>query len=129
MTNWSDANNWIDLVDHVWIGLVWIATVTIPALIALKGTRKGLKKITDQVVNGHEDAPPLRADVNKVIARQSDVIKHQNELSEKVDLLIVGVADLREGLLDEEARHRSSVREMRDDFDRKFSDLLQRLLK
>lgn len=129
MTNWSDANDWIDLIDHAWIGLAWIATVTIPALIALKGTRKGLKKITDQVVNGNDDAPPLRADVDKVIARQSDIIKHQNELSEKVDLLIVGVADLREGLLDEEARRRSSVREMREDFDRKFSDMLQRLLK
>lgn len=113
---WTDVQNWLDLVDHLWIGIVLIAAAAIPAIISARN-HKGIKNIQHQVVNGHKD--PLRSDLDKVITAL-------NDMSHKVDSISHGVTSLREELLHEESRRRSSVAELRDDFDRKMAQVLER---
>lgn len=84
--NWYDAQNWLDLVDHAWYGLVLIAVAAVPAYFARKNheaiqtiNRKAdthheaiqtVNRKTDTLVgnvqNGHTE--PLRADVDRAIA-------------------------------------------------------------
>ena len=63
MPSWSDAQNWLDIIDHLWIGFVVILTAGIPSWFAARNGRS-IKKVTDQVVNGHKT--PLRADVDGI---------------------------------------------------------------
>ena len=102
---WTDVQNWLDLIDHFWIGFVLIAVAAVPSWFAAKNG-KGIQKIQDQVVNGHKS--PMRSDLDLVI--------------EKLDTL-------REELSEEENRRREGIRELREELDRKFSDLLQRFIR
>ena len=117
MNNWTDAQTWLDLIDHIWIGLVLIAVAAVPALMSARN-HSGIKKIQDQVVNGHTE--PMRNDLDKVIKAISDQ-------STKVDSISHSLTSLREELLQEEIRRRSGITELREDFDRKFTQLAQRL--
>lgn len=114
--NWSDAQNWIDILDHVWIGLVAICVAGIPAYFSARN-HQGIKKIQDQVVNGHKS--PMRLDLDRVIETLA-------EMGGKVDIISHGVTNLREELMQEETRRRTSIQELRDDFDRKISQVLDR---
>ena len=120
MIQWTDAQDWIDLIDHIWIGLVLIAIAVLPALISSRKTNQGIKKIQDQVVNGHTD--PLRSDLDKVIQKL-------NETSNKVDLISSDVQYLRTELGKEEGRRVVSDNELRDDFDRRFTEVLRKFIK
>lgn len=121
MTDFADVNDWMDLVGNVWIGLVLIAVAAIPAFISAKNSR-GIKRIQDQVVNGHKDAPPLREDLDKVIVQLS-------ETAAKVDSISADLTSMRLELSREEGRREVSDKELRDDFDKKFFDLFQRYIK
>ena len=116
MNAWTDVQNWLDLLDHIWIGLVLIAVAAVPSFMSARN-HAGIKKIQDQVVNGHEE--PLRNDLDKVIKALSDQ-------SEKVDSISHGLTSLREELIQEEIRRRSGITELRDDFDRKLSQITRR---
>lgn len=116
---WTDVQNWLDLLDHVWIGLVLIACTVIPGIISAR-TNRGVKRIQDQVVNGHKD--PLRKDLDRVIASLSD-------MGQKVDSISHSITNLRDELAEEEDRRRSSIRELREDFDKKFTDMLARFIR
>lgn len=113
---WTDAQNWLDLLDHIWIGLVLIAVAAVPAIMSAKN-HSGIKKIQDQVVNGHKE--PLRNDLDKVIRALS-------EQSDKVDSISHGLTSLREELIQEEVRRRSGITELREDFDRKMEQIAKR---
>lgn len=116
MNAWTDVQNWLDLLDHIWIGLVLIAVAAVPALMSARN-HTGIKKIQDQVVNGHKE--PLRNDLDKVIKAISDQ-------SDKVDFISHSLTSLREELLQEEIRRRAGISELRDDFDRKFTQMARR---
>lgn len=102
---WTDVQNWLDLIDHIWIGLIMIAVAAIPSFFAHRNS-KGIQKIQDQVVNGHKS--PMRSDLDRVI-EAIETISHR--------------------LTEEESRRREEVRELREELDRKFSDLLQRFIR
>lgn len=119
MNNWTDVENLLDLIDHIWIGLVLIAVAAVPALLSARN-HSGIKKIQDQVVNGHKE--PLRNDLDKVI-------KALEENSHKVDAISHGLTNLREELIQEEGRRRSGIQELRDDFDRRLDNLSERFIK
>lgn len=121
MTNFSDINSWMDVIGNFWVGFVLIAVAAVPVIFSAKNAR-GIKSIQDQVVNGHKDAPNLREDLDKVIRALVDN-------SKKVDAISHGLTSLREELIQEEGRRRSSVHELREDFDRRFSDLAHRFIK
>jgi len=119
VNNWTDVENLLDLIDHIWIGLVLIAVAAIPAFFSARN-HSGIKKIQDQVVNGHKE--PLRNDLDKVIKALSDT-------SEKVDNIAMGLNGLREELFLEEGRRRSNIKELREDIDRKFGEVAERFIK
>jgi len=101
--NWTDAENWLDLIDHLWIGLVLIAVAAVPSYFAARN-HQTIKKIEGQVVNGHKDAPPLRADLDKAITA--------------IESLAHDVHGLRTDLAMEEDRRRQQIDELRKDVDR-----------
>lgn len=117
MNTWTDVQNWLDLLDHIWIGLVLIAVAAVPALMSARN-HNGIKKIQDQVVNGHKE--PLRTDLDRVIVALE-------ENSKKIDLISNGLNGLRDELMYEEERRRSSIVELRSDFDRSIDNLSQRI--
>ena len=97
--NWTDAQDWIDIVDHIIIGLVIVLAAGVPAWISAK-THKSLKTetkvIRDQLVNGHSTA--LREDVDRAIAA--------------IETLSHDVRGLRADLMTEEERRRRDVADL-----------------
>ena len=75
--NWYDAQNWLDLVDHAWYGLVLIAVAAVPAHFARKNHEaiQTVNRKTDTIVgnvqNGHTE--PLRADLDRAIQAVDDL--------------------------------------------------------
>ena len=105
-TNWIDVDSWMDVAANIWVGLVVIAVAAIPGYMAARKNHKGIKEIRDQVVNGHADAPPLRTDLDRVIA--------------SLTALTQDVHGLRRDLADEENRRRDHIAELRDELNRKI---------
>jgi hypothetical protein len=107
---WTDAQNWLDILDHVWIGLVVIGAAVIPSLFAARNGRnirrvsEQVSGVTAQVVNGHADAPPLRVDLDRAITA--------------IEQLGRDVHGLRTDLAAEEDRRRQQIAEVRDDVER-----------
>lgn len=105
MPNWTDASSWIDILDHFLIGVIAIGLALIPAF----ATRSKLKNIEGQVVNGHKDKPPLRADLDEAI----EVIKR---LEAKVDKVESKVDDLTSDISDERSERRKAISNEREDW-------------
>lgn len=114
-----NVDDWLDLVSYLWIGIVAIAVAAIPAYYSRSNSRKlqeieaQSKDIRDQVVNGHKNAPPLRADLDRVI--------------QSLDRLVAEVDAVRTDLTDEHAERRSQIRELREDVNARFTALNRRL--
>lgn len=100
--NWTDAENWIDILDHIWIGLVVIVAAVVPSVFAARNHR-GIRDIKDQVVNGHKDAPPMRADLDRAI--------------QAIDDLGTEVRGLRADLLAESAHRRAQIHDLQDEIE------------
>jgi hypothetical protein len=101
-----NVDSWLDIIANIWIGLVVLALAIIPGWMAARKNTKGIKEIRDQVVNGHADAPPLRTDLDRVIA--------------SLDALAKDVTGLRRDIADEENRRRDQIAELRDEVNRKL---------
>lgn len=105
--NWYDAQNWLDILDHIWIGLVMIAVAGVPAYFAAR-SHKAIQTVNAKadtlvgnVQNGH--TVPLRADLDRVIAA--------------VDDLTQDVRGLRQDLAMEEDRRRNAVADLYTELD------------
>lgn len=68
--NWTDAETWIDILDHIWIGLVVIFAAGVPSWLAARN-HVSIKKVQDQVVNGH--TTPMRQDVDEIRDTLNDI--------------------------------------------------------
>lgn len=119
LDSFVNVDSWIDIVDHIWVGFVLIMVAAVPSIISARNN-KGIKRIESQVVNGHTD--PLRKDLDRVIDTLS-------ETSLKVDAISVRLNSLHEELLHEESLRRSSVADLRNDFDVRFSDIIKRFMR
>lgn len=97
--SWSDAQNWLDILDHIWIGLVVILAATIPSVMAARNHRS-LRDIKDQVVNSHPETN-LRDDLDRAIAAINDL---GNE-----------VRGLRSEMLAERANRRAEISDLQDE--------------
>jgi hypothetical protein len=102
-----NVDSWMDIIANLWVGIVVMAMAIIPGYMTGRKNHKGIKEIRDQVVNGHADAPPLRTDLDRVIA--------------SLDALAKDVTGLRRDLADEENRRRDHIAELRDEVNRKLS--------
>ena len=101
-----NVDSWLDIIANLWVGMVVLGLAVIPGYMAARKNHKGIKEIRDQVVNGHADAPPLRTDLDRVIA--------------SLDALAKDVTGLRRDLDDSENRRRDQIAELRDEVNRKL---------
>ena len=98
--NWTDAKDWVDLIDHIWIGFVVLAAAAIPSWMTARN-HKSIKDIKDQVVNGHEN--PMRFDLDRAIAA--------------IDALGEDVRRLRKDLMAEEDHRRVQIAGIYDELE------------
>ena len=63
-----NVDSWMDIIANLWIGIVVMALAVIPGYMAARKNHRGIQEIKNQVVNGHADSPPLRTDLDRVIA-------------------------------------------------------------
>jgi uncharacterized phage protein gp47/JayE len=89
--NWTDAKDVLDIVDHVLIGLVLIAVAAIPAWFSARN-HKQIKKVQDQVVNGHttrmrDDLDAIGGSIEEIRKSmqtvKSDVVDIRDELRQE----------------------------------------------
>lgn len=119
---WTDAQNWLDILDHVWIGLVVVGAAAIPSWLAARNHRS-IKDIKDQVVNGHAkepDAPKLRDDIDQMkfaMERWEPVLKSVPQLMHFVTKLSGQLSDMSERVLAEEEQRRLQISELRKELD------------
>lgn len=100
MNPWNNPDSWMDVVDHLWEGLVFLGVVAIPSWFAARN-HKGIRDIKNQVVNGHTS--PLRSDLDRAI--------------NAIDNLGVDVRGLRQDLAMEEDRRRTAVADLYSELD------------
>jgi outer membrane murein-binding lipoprotein Lpp len=103
MNGWFDPDTWMDVVSQF---LLMIGAIGIAILPSWYSTHKSLKKVTDQVVNGHGglNQPNLRQDVDRAIAA--------------IEALGADIHALRKDLHTERQARTSQVDDLRSDVDR-----------
>jgi hypothetical protein len=99
---WTDAQNWIDIVDHVWIGFVLIAVAGVPSWLTIRN-HKSIKEVSDSVNNR---PTALRDDLDEALqaiaALAHDVRALRLDLMAEGDRRRRDVADLEDRI----GRHR-----------------------
>lgn len=98
---WTDVENLLDLLDHVWIGIVLIVTAAVPSWLAARN-HKTLQTVKSNVVNGH--TVPMRADLDKALSA--------------IEALAHDVNGLRQDVAMEEDRRRQQINELREEVER-----------
>lgn len=93
-----DPENWLDVLTILAVALI----AAVPSWLAHRN-HKVVNEIKGQVVNGHKDAPPLRADLDRAIAA--------------IDALGEDVRLLRKDLMAEEAHRRLQITDLREELD------------
>lgn len=113
MNGWFNPDGWVDLVSQLLLIVGGLAIATVPTWLVAARSHKGVQRIEAQVINGHAGAPPLRADLDRVIAA--------------IDRLANDVTAIRRDLADEEARRRDHVTELREEVQRRISEIHRKL--
>lgn len=99
---------WLDALTIVLVA----AMTSLTSFFAIRAHRTS-EAIKAQVVNGHADSPPMRADLDRAIAA--------------IDQLGHEVRGIRQDMISEEQRRRSHIDELRQDVDRRFHELQKRI--
>lgn len=87
--NWTDAETWLDIIDHMWIGFVLIAVAGVPSWFAARN-HKSIKKVQDQVVNGHKT--PMREDLDKL---GENIISISKDIRQDMHFIKTELSDIR----------------------------------
>lgn len=101
MNGWFNPDSWMDIISQF---LLLIGALGIAIAPSWYTTQRALKKVTDQVVNGHAGKAPLREDLDRAIFA--------------IEALAHDVAALRADLHAERDSRRSQVDDLRSDVDR-----------
>ena len=104
MSDFPNPDSWLDILDHVWVGLVLLGVAAIPSLFAARN-HKGIQEVKNQVKNAH--TTNLRDDIDRAI--------------NAVEALGHDVRGIRTDLAAEEDRRRQQIRELRDDVERRLN--------
>ena len=104
MNDFPNPDSWLDILDHVWVGLVLLGVAAIPSLFAARN-HKGIQEVKNQVKNAH--TTNLRDDIDRAI--------------NAVEALGHDVRGIRTDLAAEEDRRRQQIRELRDDVERRLN--------
>jgi len=94
-TQWLEVNNWLDLIGNAWIGLVLIAVAAVPSWYARRNGQ-GIRKVQDQVVNGHKT--PMREDLDSVKETLHRMGEH---IREDMNFIKTELSDIRSDLRSE----------------------------
>ena len=98
MTEFYNPDSWMDVLDHIWIGLVLISVAAVPSWFAyrnhtkIQGVSDQVKGVAAQVVNGH--TTPMREDVDGIRSVLNDIRADQR-------LIKADVADIHSELRQE----------------------------
>lgn len=101
MNGWWNPDSWADVASQF---LMLAGAFLLAIAPSWYSTHKTLRKVTDQVVNGHKDAPPLRQDLDRAIAA--------------IEALGKDIHALRADLHDERQARTAQVDDLRNDVDR-----------
>jgi hypothetical protein len=99
-----NPDSWLDVATIIAVAII----AAVPSWLAHRN-HKVVNEIRGQVVNGHKDAPPLRDDLDKVIAALNDLSHDMRAL--KTDLMAesdhrrLQISDLRDELDHRDRRH------------------------
>jgi hypothetical protein len=104
MSDFPNPDSWLDILDHVWVGLVLLGVAAIPSLFAARN-HKGIQEVKNQVKNAH--TTNLRDDIDRAI--------------NAVETLGHDVRGIRTDLAAEEDRRHQQIRELRDDVERRLN--------
>jgi hypothetical protein len=113
MEGWFNPDSWMDIVSHVLLIIGGVLTISVPTWITVRAN-KNIQDVKEQVTNGHTS--PMRLDLDRVLQRLEDLSHFILEVQR-------GVSGLRSDLVDEEIRRRENVRELREEIDRKLTEL------
>lgn len=108
MTQIPNPDGWMDVATI----LIAVAMMSVPSWFAMRA-HKSSEAVRSQVENGHKDAPPMRADLDRAIA--------------SIDQLGQEIRGIRQDMTIEEDRRRSHIDELRRDVDRRFAELHKRI--
>lgn len=108
MNTLFNPDSWMDVFTIIMTTLL----VAVPSYFSVRAQR-ATEVVKKQVVNGHADSPPMRADLDRAIAA--------------IESLAHDVHSLRRDLVDEEQRRHRNVSELRDEVDWKFNELYRRI--
>ena len=104
MSDFPNPDSWLDILDHVWVGLVLLGVAAVPSFFSARN-HKGIQEVKNQVKNAH--TPNLRDDIDRAI--------------NAVETLGHDVRGIRTDLAAEEDRRRQQIRELRDDVERQLN--------
>ena len=104
MTDFPSPNSWLDILNNVWVGFVMLGVAAVPSFFAARN-HKGIKEVQNQVKNAH--TTNLRDDIDRAI--------------NAVEALGKDVRGIRTDLAAEEDRRRQSIKELRDDVERRLN--------
>lgn len=90
--NWENVEDLLDLASNLWIGLVVILAAVVPSWLAAKN-HIGIKKVQDQVVNGHKT--PMREDLDSVRETLQNMGEH---IRQDMHLIKTELSDIRSDL-------------------------------
>ena len=93
-----NPDGWLDVATIILVALI----AAVPSWLAHRNTQL-TRDIKAQVVNGHKDAPPMRADLDRAIAA--------------IDALASDIRLLRKDLMAEEEHRRLQISDLRSELE------------
>ena len=109
MNGWYNPDDLLDLLDHILLAVAGIGAVAIPSWFAARN-HKAIKEVSDSVNNR---PTALRDDLDRAIAA--------------IEALAHDVRSIKTDLAEEERKRRDHVAELRDEVNRKHTELTRRL--
>ena len=105
MSDFPNPDSWLDILDHIWVGLVLLGVAAVPSFFSARN-HKDIQEVKNQVKNAH--TTNLRDDIDRAI--------------NAVETLGHDVRGIRTDLAAEEDRRRQQIRELRDDVERRLNN-------
>ena len=106
MTEFYNPDSWMDVLDHIWIGLVLISVAAVPSWFAyrnhtkIQGVSDQVKGVAAQVVNGHTGQPPMRADLDDIRAAVHEIRTDIRDLREELRIERDDISELQQRVIE-----------------------------
>jgi vacuolar-type H+-ATPase subunit I/STV1 len=130
----GDAQTWMDVVDHLIVGLILIAAAAVPSVFSarnhrsISSVRDEMIRVRENVVNNHPR--PMREDLDRLAAKVDDVADRIDTVADELtglrDETRGGLTAIRGDLTEERATRRAGDQALRDEMHRRRSAPQQR---